>query len=189
MPRTAEQNEQVREQTRQKIMESAFELFASQGYHQASMAGIAAAAGISKGLIYHYFESKTELLRDIFAQMRERSTARVNWNEGDTAILRLRKMIDLHLNHLEDNGQMKRFSLLLALQKDSVKELEEMVEAGRRQWMVSFEKTFAELGYYQPLEEAFYLASLLDGISLRYLASEGFPLGQLREMLYRNYKV
>lgn len=46
-------------------MEHAMELFAVSGYHNTSIASIAKSAGISKGLLYNYFESKEELLKSI----------------------------------------------------------------------------------------------------------------------------
>lgn len=41
--------------------------FAAEGYHFASMAGAARACGVSKALIYHYYDSKDALLFDILA--------------------------------------------------------------------------------------------------------------------------
>lgn len=61
-PRTPEQFEEMRESRRRQIMEAALELFASDGYSHCSMAQLAKHAGISKGLVYNYFESKEALL-------------------------------------------------------------------------------------------------------------------------------
>lgn len=43
------------------ILRAAVKLFAERGYHAASMDGIAAAAGISKAVVYDHFASKREL--------------------------------------------------------------------------------------------------------------------------------
>lgn len=61
-PRTKEQFEEMRVSRRQQIMDAALELFASEGYSHCSIAQLASHAGISKGLIYNYFESKEALL-------------------------------------------------------------------------------------------------------------------------------
>jgi len=61
-PRTPQQFEEMRESRRKQIMDAALELFASEGYSHCSIAQLAAQAGISKGLIYNYFESKEALL-------------------------------------------------------------------------------------------------------------------------------
>lgn len=61
-PRTAEQFEEIRESRRAQIMDAALELFAREGYVNCSIAQLASYAGISKGLMYNYFESKEALL-------------------------------------------------------------------------------------------------------------------------------
>lgn len=54
-PKTPEQNKEIREKTRQQIIDAAFEQFASEGFSKTSVAAVAKKAGVSKGLIYHYF--------------------------------------------------------------------------------------------------------------------------------------
>ena len=61
-PRTPEQFEDMRKSRRQQIMDTALELFAEQGYANCSIAQLANHSGISKGLMYNYFESKEALL-------------------------------------------------------------------------------------------------------------------------------
>jgi AcrR family transcriptional regulator len=64
-PKTQEQFEEMRESRRLKIMEVAMRLFALEGYGHVSISKLAIEAGISKGLMYHYFESKDALLTAI----------------------------------------------------------------------------------------------------------------------------
>lgn len=61
-PRTTEQFGKIRLEKMVLIMETSLELFAENGYHATSISQIAKKAGISKGLIYNYFDSKKELL-------------------------------------------------------------------------------------------------------------------------------
>lgn len=61
-PRTPEQFEEMRESRRKQIMDAALELFASEGYSHCSISQLASHTGISKGLMYNYFESKEALL-------------------------------------------------------------------------------------------------------------------------------
>jgi AcrR family transcriptional regulator len=55
------------EDRREQIMEAALRVFAKKGYTRTSNKDIAREAGITPGLIYHYFESKDALLKAIFA--------------------------------------------------------------------------------------------------------------------------
>jgi AcrR family transcriptional regulator len=64
-PRTEKQLEELREQRREDIMEAAIELFAHRGYDATSISQIAKKAGISKGLIYNYFDTKQALLDEL----------------------------------------------------------------------------------------------------------------------------
>jgi len=61
-PRSKEQFEEIRESRRLQIMETALRLFALEGYGHSSISRLASEAGISKGLMYNYFESKEALL-------------------------------------------------------------------------------------------------------------------------------
>jgi len=67
-PRTPEQFEAMRESRRKQIMDAALELFASKGYSNCSISQLSAHAGISKGLMYNYFDSKEALLLAIIEE-------------------------------------------------------------------------------------------------------------------------
>lgn len=61
-PRTQQQFEEIREEKRSLIIETALVHFANKGYHATTIDHLAKHAGISKGLMYHYFKSKEDLL-------------------------------------------------------------------------------------------------------------------------------
>jgi AcrR family transcriptional regulator len=50
-------------ETRQNLLEAAYRVFGQRGYAQATVDDVAAAAGVSKGAVYHHFQSKEELFR------------------------------------------------------------------------------------------------------------------------------
>lgn len=61
--RRASGKAQIRVQTqRERILSAAQKCFIEEGFHAASMASIAATAGMSPGLIYRYFNSKNEII-------------------------------------------------------------------------------------------------------------------------------
>ncbi|MDP3385922.1 MAG: TetR/AcrR family transcriptional regulator [Eubacteriales bacterium] len=51
---------------RQVILDSAFQVFMKKGFHNAKMADVAENAGIGKGTIYEYFDSKKSLFEESF---------------------------------------------------------------------------------------------------------------------------
>jgi TetR/AcrR family fatty acid metabolism transcriptional regulator len=54
------------EDKRQLILDAAVRVFARKGYHTCRVGDIAEEAGVAHGLLYHYFDSKEELLETIF---------------------------------------------------------------------------------------------------------------------------
>lgn len=57
---------------RQQILDGARRLFLSEGFDAASMGEIARVAGVSKGTLYVYFESKEELFTELVRQERDK---------------------------------------------------------------------------------------------------------------------
>ncbi len=54
------------EEKRRRILEAAVHVFARKGFHASRVGDIAEEAGVAHGLLYHYFDSKDELLERIF---------------------------------------------------------------------------------------------------------------------------
>lgn len=73
LARSAEHNQKMRDDRREKILHHALRLFAARGLHATKISDIATEAGMSQGLLYHYFRSKeeiyTEIIRDAFEKM------------------------------------------------------------------------------------------------------------------------
>ena len=57
-PRTEVVNKRIRDERREQILLAAVRVFAHKGLSATKITDIAAAAGISQGLIHHYFDSK-----------------------------------------------------------------------------------------------------------------------------------
>ncbi len=67
--------DKIKPAKREKLLSEAAKLFAQRGYNQADMAELASRAGVAKGSLYNYFESKQELYlyvcRDGLARSRQ----------------------------------------------------------------------------------------------------------------------
>lgn len=55
-------------QSKDKLIDAALELFSSEGYAGTTVKAIAKEAGVTDGLIYHYFTSKEDILHAVFAK-------------------------------------------------------------------------------------------------------------------------
>ncbi|MFI0445741.1 TetR/AcrR family transcriptional regulator [Actinomadura sp. 6N118] len=58
-----------REQTRRTLVRESRQLFAAKGYAAVGLSEIVRAAGVTKGALYHHFESKAELFRAVLEEV------------------------------------------------------------------------------------------------------------------------
>jgi AcrR family transcriptional regulator len=118
------------------ILDAALEAFATNGYDGAAMEGIAAAAGISKAVVYDHVSSKRELytvlLDEICADLVGVVEAALT-PAGPAGEARVRIATDAFFAFVEDHPQASRL-LVLELQGANVstigRELEERLTAG-----------------------------------------------------------
>lgn len=66
------------EQTRRDIIASARRTFAVEGFAAASTTAIAAAAGVTRGALYHHFADKTALFETVFGELTHELDEQVN---------------------------------------------------------------------------------------------------------------
>ena len=53
---------------RRQILDAAVSVFARQGFHACRVSDIAREAGVAYGLVYHYFDSKDQVLNELFEE-------------------------------------------------------------------------------------------------------------------------
>lgn len=187
-PRTAKQNKEIRQQTRQKIIDSAFKLFANEGYKQTSIAAVAKKAGISKGLIYHYFDSKEEILEAIFDQLIELGDQILDFPEGFTAADRIKQTLERAFKFIEEETGMGKLMISLALQPAAFKALKPKIDEVNRTQTVLHIDILRELGYDQPKVEAYRLGALMDGLLLAYATmDEDYPYEEIKQKILEEY--
>ena len=81
---------------RQRIVAAAVALFAEQGYDATSVNQVVARAGVAKGALYHHFESKDDLLYEVYRELVDRQLAglRAILAEGGPPTATLPALID-----------------------------------------------------------------------------------------------
>ncbi len=100
------------EQRKAAILDEAARLFARQGFRGSSIADLAAACGMSKSLIYHYYPSKEDILHAVMA-------SHIDQLEEDVAVAntptpaaeRLRAVVQRFMEHY--SGAAARQTVLL----------------------------------------------------------------------------
>jgi AcrR family transcriptional regulator len=64
-PRSKEQYEQIKDERREQILYAALRVFSRRGLAATKIGDVAEAAGLSHGLVYHYFESKDAIFVEL----------------------------------------------------------------------------------------------------------------------------
>lgn len=187
-PRTPEQNEEIRRRTRRQILDAAFELFANEGYAKTSISAVADKAGVSKGLIYHYFDSKKAMLEGIFNQWLEIGDEVLDFPEGFTPKDKIRQVLEGTFQFIENDIGMIRLMFSLALQPDTFSSLRGKIKYAQESQMAQYIDLFRELGYKQPELEAYSLGALIDGILLGCITmGEKYPYQEMKRKIMDEY--
>lgn len=191
-PRTREANDQIRNESLEKILMTSIELFTTYGYNNVSISQIAKKAEISQGLLYHYFKSKEELLEKIIYKIFEKMDQFIGPDEpSHTAREKLKGIIGQFFTILE---QQKSF-WLLCFPLITQPSLSAIIRDPFRQYfsvfVVQLKELFQELGFKNPEVEAYKLGATLDGLALDYLFvfTDDYPVQELKTSLLDQYKL
>jgi len=79
---------------KEKLLTHAVQLFAAKGIHQTSIRDIAQAAGVNAQLVYYYFGSKTDLIKEAVAQASQETAGILDEAEAlETSVEAIRSII------------------------------------------------------------------------------------------------
>jgi len=187
-PRTAEQNEQIRAATRQRILDAALVLFAEHGYQDTSVRMLAESAGVAQGLLYSHFEGKQALLHAIFEE--SVGDVRESFAIADAAPPRerLERLIRGSFEVLERNLPFWRLSYGVRMQPAVLAGLGPALH----EWTATIRRTLQgylrDAGVPNPDVEAAVLFALIDGISQHYvLDPQRYPLDAVTELVIARF--
>jgi AcrR family transcriptional regulator len=178
-----------KEERRAKIATSALSLFIQNGFESTSMSQVAAAAGIGKGTIYEYFESREELVVAALKLWVERinDEAERPFSASDDPIEHLRGYCQLVTEMFISDDSLARamvslFQLMLGDSGELLAKYEfsrELMEAPRRTVSAILLEGVAK-GCFRPdvarhVEKiAINLIAYLDGIGMHYWLSNNY---------------
>ncbi len=96
-----------------EIIAAAEKVFDEFGYAQATMDTVASQAGLSKGTIYNYFPSKSDLFRAVFAEGILETETEVQKLVASPlpAKIRLSKLLDFWFSRMSDHSRLGRLIL------------------------------------------------------------------------------
>jgi AcrR family transcriptional regulator len=175
---------------KEKILKAAVKLFAKQGYHQTSTSDIANAAGVSKGLMYNYFESKDALLvaimehasKDMFA-IADTMAVSSSYEES------LRAFLAEFGRSLKKHKTFFAFHLSLIAQPDLKAIINDHLQNRVQHLLTATQSLFKKTGVSNADMIAHRFIAELDGTAFQYLlVFKKFPLDEMLENMFQNYK-
>lgn len=189
-PRSKKQFEAMRHQSMERIAGAALQLFGERGYQSTSIAQIAREAGVSKGLLYNYFENKESLLHFIIlhaVEVGEEVLAKA-LSGHDSPQAQLRAFTEGTLDMLQQDPAYWRLLTALAFQQETLAGIMPQLIEKQGAAMAKIIAVFEQLGVNNPEDEAMYYGAVMDGIALQFVQMpNGYPLDRMKEMVLKRY--
>ena len=171
------------DERRRQLLETGARVFTDRSYDEVSMSAVAREAGISKGLLYHYFPSK----RDFFVATLEAAASELAaLTETDPAqppLEQLRKSLDAYLGWIDANAQSYRRLIESAGGSDEVRAIVDRVRSD------TVERMLAALGSEKPALRTALHGWLwsIDGATLDWLDHRDLTRDELRDLLAASF--
>ena len=171
------------------IMETALELFASAGYHETSISNIAEKAGISKGLMYNYFDSKEDLIRQIIRKGMDELLQYFDPDQdGIITKEEIRYFIDRVFAIMSQEVDFWKIYFMVLLQPPVFKVVESEVKRPVNVFINMMKSYFETRGDEDPEMEAMIMGAIMDGLGFQLIINpDRFPIEKVKNKLYQLY--
>ncbi len=95
---------------REIILDAAVQVFSTKGYHNTRMEEIATVAGIGKGTIYEYFDSKLQLFQDMMESSLQIYYTRIDMPKLENLTFKQRMLVlfESHITFCRENRELTR---------------------------------------------------------------------------------
>jgi AcrR family transcriptional regulator len=187
-PRTTAQNEQIRQKSRKKIMQAAFQLIARDGYEATSIAEIARTAGVSKGLLYNYFESKEDLLEKLVMEAMNQGDDLIGELITDDPAETLENIFKWFFNELRTRPAHWKLMTDLTMKIERFQFVHDLATKKMQEYVCFMQGLLEQLGFKDAEGEARMLAALFDGIGIQFIVvRDDYPLDEMEVYLINKY--
>jgi AcrR family transcriptional regulator len=173
------------DERRRQLLEAGARVFTERSYDDASMAEVAREAGISKGLLYHYFPSK----RDLFVATLEAAAAELQEiTQPDPSLPVAEQLVaalDAYLAWIDEHADSYAKLMESASGSDDVRSYMAQVRAGTVERMLEGVVKGGDPAAVRTALHGFLW--FMDGACLDWLAHRDLSRGQLRDMLVTTF--
>ncbi len=174
---------------KQTVIKVSTQLFAEQGFENTSISEICKIANVSKGLVYHHFKSKNEILQEIFRLTTERmmkmNVVETKNSPGD----QLTNLIEEIFSQLKNDRLFFQLNLGILFQPSTKKILQHQIKERSSILLQSVQHIFDQIDPEKSKMLSYIFIAEIDGISLDYLSVfEDYPIEELKNHLLEKYK-
>ena len=174
---------------KEHILEIATKLFSEKGFEKTSVATICEAANVSKGLVYHHFKSKDEILIAIFERSTKEMVGLSNQEIKKNPRKKLIEIIEAVFYQLKTDKQLFKLNLNIMFQPSTRSILEKQIKKRATQLFNVVKDIFTEIDEQKSELLTYVFISEIDGIALNYLSSfEEYPMQEMKNQLIKKYK-
>jgi len=174
---------------KQHIIIIATQLFSERGFEHTPISMICEKAKVSKGLIFHYFKSKDDLLRAVFITT---TKLIIEINELKTIDQppkeRLIELLESFFEQLKLDKFFVQLNLNIILQPKTRAILSDLIEERSAFILNSVKEIFEKINPQKASVMSYLLIAELDGIALNYLSIfDAYPLQEIQAHLIQKY--
>jgi AcrR family transcriptional regulator len=189
MPRTAAQNKEIRIDRKAKILDAALHVFAEEGYHSASISKVSKYAGVSKGLMYNYFDSKEDLLHELLHEvMFKEIKIMEHLSAEDFTDESLIELIHKTFDILSEDPNHWKLYFVMSLQPEvramMMKDHADIITYFSSKFMQYFQQKFGE----KFETEMHFFNTVMGGMKLSYILDPvNYPVNRMKEKLINQF--
>ena len=174
---------------KETVLKVATQLFSQQGFDNTSMANICEKAGVSKGLVYHHFKSKDEILTTIFGDGTEQMKALNEAYLDNSPHKNLTDLIEGVFGQIVKEKELFKLNLNIMFQPSTRALLSKQIKQRSQMLFDYVKRNFAELDPKKADILSFMFIAEIDGISLDYLSVyDDYPIEDMKNHLIQRYK-
>ena len=171
------------------VLNVATKLFAEQGFENTSVAKICEEASVSKGLVYHHFKTKDDILRQIFSDATNRMIAISN---SADIVLKPKQQITTLIKNIFSQLKVDKLyfqlNLNIMLQPSTRTILKDLIIIRSKHILDKTKSLFDSLDVSQNDIRSYMFIAEIDGIALNYLTVfEDYPLEAIKNHLILKY--
>ncbi len=188
-PKTEIQNKEIRANRKLLILDAALHVFAEEGYHAATISKVSKYAGISKGLLYNYFESKDELLDQLLGSLFDaEAKIALDLVGEDFTKETFKKFIKYSVDVLKSKPKEWKLYFSMATQPEVLKIVEKRFSkesAIFHQKMLAF---FEAQGHQKPALQMHFFLITFGGLKMQYIMRpEACPIDELETLIIEQF--